>query len=217
MIYARLYWRPAWRPRLNAYGLEELAAAAAKGGVVLWCVNQTSITMLLKLLLHDAGYTMHHVRNWAHGPIPTRYGRRVVNPLFWKVEDRYARHLEVRSRSPLSMLRGAGRLLRDGGIVGLRGVANSTGPVVLPVLGGWMKIALGAPRTALKYNAALIAVHCRPEGPAGWEFTFTPLGRQFGRSVESVTEEFRQICERAFTEAPELWPVRHRQFLTESP
>ncbi|MDZ7842896.1 MAG: hypothetical protein U5R46_19065 [Gammaproteobacteria bacterium] len=134
--------------------------------------------------------------------------------MLWQVENRYSRHLVLGSGSALSALRGAGHVLQAGGMVSFRGVDNSAAPEILPVLGRRMKIALGAPRNAFRYNAALFAVHCRPDGPGARRLTFTPLGQDPGCSVESVTQEFRQLCERAFSESPELWPVRHRQFLT---
>lgn len=213
MIYIRLAWRPKWRPDITVGGLEHLDAALAKGGVVLWSVNQTTSVLLSRVLLNDAGYRIHHVRSWAHGPSSTSYGRKVLNTLHWIVENRCAEHIIVARESPFRALREITNVLRDGGIVSFRGVDNSDAPVTLPLFHGYMKIALGAPRTAFRNNASLIAVRCCSGDFGSWHLTFTPLDRRGAHNIESVAEEFRQTCEQAISDSPDLWPVQFRQFL----
>ena len=212
MIYVRLAGRPNWRPNMQIEGLQHLDTALAKGGIVLWSVNQISCVILVRVLLKEAGYHVHHVRNWAHGPSSTGYGRRVLNPLYWRVENRYASHIVVRREGPFRALCEISHALRDGGIVSFRGVENSDAPVTLPLFSGRAKIALGAPRSALCLNASLIAVRCSSVDAENWTFTLTPVSGN--GDIEPMVEEFRKLCEQAILDSPDLWPVQFRQYVT---
>lgn len=211
MIYVRLAWRPHWRPRATIGGLDDVAAAMEKGGVVLWAVNQIASLIVLRLLLHDAGYRLNHVRSWNHGISRTRYGRRVLNAFFWNIEDRYADHVVLPFRGPFGALRQVNRILRDGGLVSFRAVANSEAPVSLPLLGGCMQVALGAPRAALKSQAALFTVHCRYDGQEIRHYSLTPI--DISQGIETATREFGAICKQAMEDNPDLWPVNNPQFV----
>lgn len=214
MIYTRLSQRPDWRPPMSVAGLDLIKAEQGDGkGVVLWLAPQVATHILTRIAVHDAGYRVCHLRNWMHGPSPTWFGRTVLNPLYWRVENRIADHVVIPTQGPAGAVRRMRRLLRDGAIVSLRGLGSSNAPRVLPLFGGKMELATGAPRIALGEDASLVCVHSE-HANQGWKLVFSRLRARGEKSdVDSLVQEFSGIVRTTILKCPDLWPVQHRQFI----
>ena len=219
MLYARLTRRPDWRPKLTVQGLEPLAAAQRDGrGVVLWSVHQHCTSLLMRAALHDAGHRVHHISHWTHGPSSTRYGRATLGAAHVRVEERLGARVVIPPAGPLVALREIGRIVRGGGIASFRGIATADAPLRLPLLGGGMSLATGAPRTALRSKALLLAVHARREAVDRWTLVLTLLdARGAQRAIDALAGEFARLTARALVESPELWPVYDAQFRGDDP
>jgi lauroyl/myristoyl acyltransferase len=80
----------SWQPKIQIHGLEHLRAAlGAKSGAILWVSDFVYSSLITKMAFCQAGYGVSHLTRPQHGFSVTRYGVRVLNPLWTKIEDRF--------------------------------------------------------------------------------------------------------------------------------
>jgi len=219
MALRRLGVDPGWRPRVELHGADAVEAArGGGGGVVLWLLPQVLTPLLAQLTAHDRGWDLLHLRHWTHGGGHTRLGRRLVGRRNWRIEERHLRTAVITPQGPTSALRAMLRHLRRGGVGSVVGIAISDAPVTLPLLGGRVVIARGAPWLAQRAGASLFAVRGEPPAPGDTAFAlhFERLPRPAEAGDEDPlrppTEAFASVLARALETAPALWPVNWRTF-----
>ena len=79
-----------WRPALFLTGAEHVDAGLARGfGVVLWVNNCVGSRLFTKMAFHQAGYAVSHLSAPAHGFVGSEFGKRWLNRIWTRVEDRY--------------------------------------------------------------------------------------------------------------------------------
>ena len=84
-------FRPGgWGPEIQIEGAKHIEWALAQGhGVVLWVAGFVYSDLVTKKGLHEAGYLVSHLSRPTHGISPTRFGIRILNPFWTRIENRY--------------------------------------------------------------------------------------------------------------------------------
>jgi lauroyl/myristoyl acyltransferase len=147
--------------RFACRGLEHIEAAKAQGrGALLWVSDFVSAGDVSKMALAQAGYPLVHLSRPEHGFTTSRFGIRFLNPLRIKFECAYLRERVIFDRANPSVA--SARLLevlRTGGPLSVMASSHEgRALVVLPFMGGRIKLAAGALRLARKAGAVVIPV-----------------------------------------------------------
>ncbi|MDH3664348.1 MAG: hypothetical protein OEU92_30775, partial [Alphaproteobacteria bacterium] len=83
-------WR--WRPGVKLIGRQHLESALAQGrGVILLTANFAYKDLMTKAALADAGHWACHLVRDSHGFAESRLGRRLLNPIYARIERRFLR------------------------------------------------------------------------------------------------------------------------------
>ena len=213
MIYARLGADAGWRPHsLDTEGSAEVEAAlSAGGGVVLWLLPLEMNALLVRMVCRDRAWPLTFMSHWRHGPSRSRIGQALFNARDCRIESRFGRRLIMTETDTAKPLAEAARILRDGGIVGFRGIGWAKRPVHYQFFEGHLHLALGAPIMAQRTGAALFVVSsCRTD--AGFRVCFTAVDAARQHSPEALGAAFVAHLERAVIAAPSLWSVMSRQW-----
>ncbi|MCB1486278.1 MAG: hypothetical protein KDJ88_02345 [Bauldia sp.] len=156
----------ALQPRLTGReGLE--SALAAQRGAVLWVAHFAYAPLAAKAALMSAGHRTWHMSRPEHGFSKTRFGIAALNPLRWRVEERYlAGRILIDRKNPAAATLRARRLLGDNGIVSITaGDWEGARVLEVPFGPGTVGISNGAPALAHLAGAALIPVVTVRESP----------------------------------------------------
>lgn len=210
-LYARLAADPAWRPHLEVKGIDALAQAeGCPGGAVVWELPLCAIGLFARMACADQGMRLHHISHWSHGPSGSRIGMRLFNHRDCRIESGFGPRYIVREEDTHSALSTARRVLREGGLVGFRGIGWARRPACYPLLAGHMFLALGAPVTARRVGAALFTASVASiEG--GYRVEFQPLATG-DRPPEDIGAEFATRLEDAILRSPDLWSAGLEQW-----
>src|ERR1051325_8709605 len=155
-------WRPdGWKPQITLEGEHYLLSAlGANKGAILWlgpCVFNSGPT---KIEFHRKGYRVSHLSSPKHGFSETEFGVRFLNRVRCIPEDRCLAQRIVFDRSaPSTAMRRMMRALKAGEIVSIVAASTEGSEMVqAPILGGRLKVAVGAPRLAALTGAPLLPV-----------------------------------------------------------
>ena len=78
----REYRHGGWRPVIRLTGRENIEAGLARRhGVVLWISEFVFSSLVTKIVLHQAGFSVSHLSRPEHGTSATRFGMRFLNPI----------------------------------------------------------------------------------------------------------------------------------------
>lgn len=210
-LYARLAADPAWRPHLEVKGIDALAQAeGCPGGALVWELPLQTMGLFARMACADRGMRLHHISHWRHGPSRSRLGRRLFNHRDCRIESGFGPRYIVREEDTHSALSAVRRVLREGGLVGFRGIDWARRPACYPLLAGQLRLALGAPVTARRVGAALFTAGVASiEG--GYRVEFQPLAMG-DRPLEDIGAEFATRLEDAILRSPDLWSVGLEQW-----
>jgi len=155
-------YRPGgWRPDIAVAGSEHIAAAQAQGhGIVLWVAPFVYSDLVTKKALHETGCRVSHLSRLDHGFSSSRFGIRVLNPIWTRIEDRYLLE-RVRLQdgpglgSPLAVLR---RRLQDKQIVSITATRHARRTVRVAFLNAELHLPIGPVRLARAAKAVLLPV-----------------------------------------------------------
>jgi lauroyl/myristoyl acyltransferase len=155
-------YRPGgWRPDVTVKGTEHIAAARAQGhGVVLWVAPFVYSDLVTKKALHEAGCKVSHLSRPDHGFSSSRFGIRILNPIWTRIEDRYLLE-RVRLQdgpglgSALAVLR---RRLQEKQIVSITATRHARRTVCVTFLNAELHLPIGPVRLARAANAVLLPV-----------------------------------------------------------
>jgi len=178
-------YRPGgWRGQIEMSGVQNLECARDRGrGVVLWVCPFTYADLIVKTALARAGLEVSHLSacsrgfspNACHPWTPTRFGKRYLSRLRTAVEDRYLHERVVMPRDgSLGYIRRLERLLKTRGVLSIRAGKVGHRTMDLPLFGGTVTLATGAPSLAIATGAALIPVFVARRGPGRFEVIFEP-------------------------------------------
>lgn len=177
----------AWCPRTRAPGRVGptrldggaiLDAALARGrGAVLWVAHFAFAPLASKVALAAAGYRVWHVSRPEHGFSTTRFGIAVLNPIRWRVEERYlAGRLIIDRRNPAAVMLKARRLLARNALVSITaGDWEGARVLEVPFGGATLGLSSGAPALAHLAGAPLLPmITTRPAPGAPTEVSVGP-------------------------------------------
>jgi len=206
-------YRPdGWKPEIRLSGEEHIAAALANGrGVVLWVGNFTYYSLTAKIALHRAGFAVSHFSDPAHGFSRTRFGRRFLNPIRTRIEERYLKERVVTDYAiPVRALKRLRRCLKANEIVSIAARGRAIRPERVPFLEGSFTLGSGALDLAAATGAALLPVFtvCEENG----SFTVTveaPLriaeGKPRKETQDCVLRQYAVRLEPHVLKYPQQW------------
>lgn len=180
-----------WRPEFAIAGAQYLDQALGRGrGAILWIAPQVMASLLVKRGLSEAGYPMEHLSREFHGPSDSRFGRRMINPIANRAEDRYLAHRHaMQPGHELKALRPLVRALKQGRIVSISCASYGQRLAPLSLLGGELPVATGAASLAVSSGAALLPVLLKREGATSFRIQIeAPLQAGAGANRASKIE-----------------------------
>lgn len=206
-------YRPGdWEPVVEVRGAEHLQAAVSRGqGVVLWFSHFVHASLISKIAMHQAGFSMSHLTHPRHGFSWTRFGMQFLNPVRTQVEERYLRERVCMGMDSAAT---AVNILRDrlhaGGIVSITARDIARKPVRVPFLGGYMSLAIGAPNFALQTKSTLLPVHALQMDSGGYVAIIEPpivMDDTQPRWIagEAAVREYARRLEPYVREYPDQW------------
>jgi len=169
--YLRDYPAGALRLQLSLSGRQHVEQALdRRKGAILWVAPQIFAPLLVKRAFAEAGFALSHLSREYHGPSETRFGRRVINPLTVGRESRYlhARYAMTEGAEPVA-LRQLVKTLRGGEIISMTCAGYGQRVMPIPLLGGRLPVATGAPALAMLSGAPLLPVLLTRHGATRFE------------------------------------------------
>jgi lauroyl/myristoyl acyltransferase len=155
----RCYRPGGWRPNIRLEGSERLDAALAQGkGAVLWVEDIHFASLVVKRALAEHGYAVSHLSRPSHGFSDTPFAHRFLNPIRWRVENRYLKQRVVTKRGDLSGLRRLREELSAGGIVSITVGNNGSQVKAVPFFESDLELATGPVTVARAAGAPLLPV-----------------------------------------------------------
>jgi lauroyl/myristoyl acyltransferase len=206
-----LLWN--WRPDIRVEGIAHLEAALAAGrGAILWIGRFAFADTVAKIGLHRAGHPPAHLSRTIHGFSHSLIGRRWLNPIKQRMENRYlAERVVLNDTAPGTAMRRLHKVLLGNGVVSI--TVDSWGAHVAeaPFLGGRLRVATGAPSLAWKTGARLLPVFVRRD-PASGAFRVliddplpTEPTRSKGEAQQAAAAQYLRRLEAHAVAAPGQW------------
>lgn len=157
-----------WQPRPRLEGREHLQEALAAGrGAVLWNATFAFRDVMTHAALAGAGYRASYLSQDTHGFSETGFGRRWLNPIYIRTEQRFLGERLAFSGDRTETVRQdmRSRLMHNQLVLAL---VSPTGrrSAVLPFRRGKIRIATGLLNLALETGAAVLPVFtiCQADG-----------------------------------------------------
>ncbi|MBT8442558.1 MAG: hypothetical protein KJO76_09250 [Gammaproteobacteria bacterium] len=171
--YLREYRPGGWQPSLRMAGAENVERALQRGtGCILWIDPLVFCPLVAKKALHAAGYPPSHLSRYYHGPSNSEFGRRFINVITSRCEDRYlATRLIMKPGSELVQTRRLCHLLKSNEVVSIACSHHGASISELPINVGRLPCATGAPTLAVDMNAPLLPVSVATASAGGFEIT----------------------------------------------
>jgi lauroyl/myristoyl acyltransferase len=205
-------YRPGgWNPEIRVAGAEHIETALARGcGVVLWINTFVYSDLATKKGLHEAGYKISHLSRPHHGGSRTRFGIRVLNPIWTRVENRYlAERVTIHSNDSSSALATLRARLRENRIVSITVGDQAKRTADVNILGTTMRVATGPLHLVRSMNAALIPVFTvMREGGTLEVNVERPLmtgDDDQAESYESIAQRHARMLEHYLLQTPDQW------------
>jgi hypothetical protein len=197
----------AWKPRIVIRGREHLDRALQDGrGAILWLCPCSFAELMLKKGLHDEGFRLTNLRSHVHPYSGTRFGKRFLNPIRTRVEQRYLDGSVVLHPNKETLaLRELQMKLHQNQPVSVFAIAAADRPSEVPCLGGLLRLALGAPVLAELSGAPLLPTCVLPTAQDGFEILIeAPLSSNGSLSREPTGEQLA----RRYATCVESWVAR---------
>lgn len=199
-------------PAVRLSGREHIDAALATGhGAVLWNFAGRRGSRAAAHCLKAAGAAVIQLRSAVHPLSRSRFGRRVLNPILNRIDDRHlAGHVTIDDDSAVAAMQELGRHLRSNAVVRLSAHGAGGAPHEMPFLGGTLRLALGAPTLALLHGAPLLPIFSIPDGSGGFNVVIEPPLEGGGHGTtgdraRALAERYAEILERYVRRHPHLW------------
>jgi lauroyl/myristoyl acyltransferase len=207
-------WRPGgWQPKITLEGEHYLLSAlGAEKGAILWVAPFVFNSGPTKIEFHRKGYRVSHLSSPKHGFSESAFGVRWLNRVRCIPEDRYLAHRIVFDRgAPATAMRRMMRALKAGEIVSIVAASTEGSEMVqAPILGGRLKVAVGAPRLAALTGAPLLPVFTVRDPGVGFRVVIdAPIAIETERSSDerciAAAIEFFRRSEPWIRRFPEQW------------
>jgi lauroyl/myristoyl acyltransferase len=203
--------RHGWRPTTMLEGLDRIREVQAEGrGAILWRMSFCE-SPVAKIALAREALAMVHLSSVSHGARSQSRGGGWVTALYRRGEDPYlAERVVMPADGSLGYMRGLMTKLRAGALVSIFAEYPSRRSVRVPMFGGTVELATGAPALAVKTGSALFPTRVRWEGGDRYTVIIEPaidLPEGAGRRdvVASAVDDFASRLEAAIRSTPESW------------
>lgn len=160
LLMLRLH-RPFNRwPDVTLIGAEHIDAALEKGkGAIIWDSHFALATTGTKVALARNGYGIHHLSNIYHGYSSTKFGIKVLNPIWVAAEMKaLAERVVVAYVNPRPALDTLRARLEENSIISIVVRGEASRVVATPFFDAVLVLAPGAPVLAAKTGAQLLPV-----------------------------------------------------------
>ncbi len=150
----------SWQPCIILSGREhvEQALRAGRGGI-LWVAPFVFSDLVTKMAFYQAGFSVSHLSRTEHGFSPSRFGTRVLNPIWTSIERRYVvERFVISGEESVGALRRVIRRVRENQLVSITISSQGQRTHTAPFLNGRLQVAEGAPALACRTGAALLPV-----------------------------------------------------------
>jgi lauroyl/myristoyl acyltransferase len=203
-------WRPGgWKPKLSLEGEAHLIEALqGDKGVVLWVSPTVFNSLPLKIALHAKGYRFSHLSSPGHGYSETRFGVASLNRVRCIPEDRYLeQRIVFDSAAPATAMRRMMRALKSGDVVSIV-AANTEGFEMVEgqIFGGYVRVAVGAPRLAALTGAPLVPAFVLRDPVRGFRIVIEP---PIPLDSEQAADERTIAAATEYLRRSEAWVRRH--------
>ncbi|MDA0655776.1 MAG: hypothetical protein O2912_05135 [Proteobacteria bacterium] len=201
-----------WHPQITIDGQQHIDKGLETGkGVILWDSHFYFASLITKTAMSKAGHRLIHLSRPQHGFSPSRFAKKVLNPLRIKCEEQYiADRVVLSPDSPISAMRTLGIHLKQNAVVSITVRATGIRPIDAPFMDSIYSIATGAPDLAYKYGATLLPVFTVKEDDGGYRVLVDrPLDLQIGSDRKKATKlavhEYARRLEHYVLSHPEQW------------
>jgi lauroyl/myristoyl acyltransferase len=207
-------WRPGgWEPKTTLEGEHYLLSAlGADKGAILWVAPFVFNSGPTKIAFHRKGHRVSHLSSPKHGFSETAFGVRCLNRVRCIPEDRcLVQRIVFDRRAPSTAMRRMMRALKGGEIVSIVAASTEGSEMVkAPILGGRLKVAVGAPRLAALTGAPLLPVFTVRDPGVGFRVVIeAPITVETERSSDerciAAAIEFFRRSEPWVRGFPEQW------------
>ncbi len=202
-------WR-TWQPDILLTGQSNLQRALNSGhGIILWVVETTFSTLIVKMALHRAGYFACQLSRPGHGFYTvTSFGVRYLNPIWIGVEDRFiAERILIRGESATDALGIVRERLAKNGIVMITLAPLAHKFAEVPFFQTHVQLPTGPVRLAQSTGASLLPVFAFAKPDGGFEVSVQePIHPAIGTdSTNDITAAYAKNMESFILEHPDQW------------
>jgi lauroyl/myristoyl acyltransferase len=208
LLGLREHWPGNRAHDIRITGEAVLRDALASGkGVILWVAPFVFASLVTKMGLHAAGYSVSHLSRPTHGFGTSPRAIRWINPVWTKIEERYLRERIVmsagRQTAALKTLRAR---LAENQIVSITVGDEGLQTIPVDLLGGTLRLATGPMSLAESSGAPLVPVFtvCTAPGEftvelqsplalageGGREARFLHVGQQYAQRLAPIVTRF---------------------------
>jgi lauroyl/myristoyl acyltransferase len=160
MLVLRLSRPGNWVPPVRLEGIEHREAALSEGqGAIMLAGDFSSGSIVNLFAMATAGHEVAFISSEYHGFIATRFGRRFLNWIKWRVEDRFGRRIVFNDDAGVAAGREMRRELAANQPLGvIAGAWIAKKIVEIPFLSGRMRLGTGVVNLALSTQATILPV-----------------------------------------------------------
>jgi len=154
-------------------GIEQLAGALASGaGAVLWVSRFAWSSLISKIGLHQAGFSVSHLSRRGHPFGDSAFRERWLNPVWTRIETRFLRErIVLEHGAETAALRVLRRRLAEGGAISITVGHEAVRTVDVSVLGVPLQLSTGPMHLAADSGAPLIPVFAVRDGDGAFVVT----------------------------------------------
>lgn len=201
-------WR-SWRPDVRLTGVSNLEEALGRGrGAILWVLETSFSTLMVKMALDRAGYRAHQLSRPGHGFSASPFGIRWLNPLWTRVEDRFiAERVLITGETAAEALTALRARLRDNGVIIITVAPLAHKFVAVPFFNDQLELPAGPIQLALTSEAVLLPVFAFTKPNGTFEVSIDhPIGPATGNlTVTDVAVDYARRLEQFVLEHPDQW------------
>ena len=154
-------------------GVEQLAVALAAGtGAVLWVSRFAWASLISKIGLHQAGFSVSHLSRRGHPFGDSAFRERWLNPVWTRIETRFLRErIVMEPGAETTALRILRRRLAEGGAISITVGHEAVRTIGVSVLGVPLHLSTGPMHLAAASGAPLIPVFTVRDGEGAFVVT----------------------------------------------
>ena len=165
-----------WHPDVDIHGIEHIDQALEGGqGVILWIGQSVSGELARAKAISEAGFPPVILSHTTHPYSSTAYGRRVLNPIRTRIEDRYFRgRALIGDGDAVRAIQEIRDHLHENHVIAIAAIDDADRPLELPFLGGRLSLGIGAAFLAALDSAPLLPVFTVSKADGAFEVLVEP-------------------------------------------